>query len=87
MPIYSLFQILDMADTEVDCETTAIALATLNLAVGMIDKASLDSSLNEAEIAPDFGTIRERLIKLKNHVKDHCSVHGVLDNIEFHQGE
>lgn len=78
---------LDMAHTEVDCETTAIALATLNLAVGMIDKASLDSSLREAEIAPDFATIRERLIKLKNQVKDHCSVHGVLDNIDFRQLE
>jgi hypothetical protein len=82
-----LLQTLEMAHTEVDCETTAIALATLNLAVGMIDKASLDSTLNEAEIAPDFATIRERLIKLKNNVKDHCSVHGVLDNIDFHQPE
>jgi hypothetical protein len=76
-----------MAHTQVDCETTAIALATLNLAVGMIDKESLDASLNEAEIAPNFGTIRERLIRLKDHVKDHCSVHGVLDNIHFTQGE
>jgi hypothetical protein len=74
-----------MAHTEVDCETTAIALATLNLAVYMIDKASLDATLKEAEIAPDFATIRDRLIKLKNHVKDHCSVHGVLDNIKFEQ--
>jgi hypothetical protein len=40
-----------MADVKVDCETTAIALATLNLAVGMIDKASLDATLREAEIA------------------------------------
>ncbi|HEY7079691.1 MAG TPA: hypothetical protein VH500_08320 [Nitrososphaeraceae archaeon] len=75
-----------MADVKVDCETTAIALATLNLAVGMIDKASLDATLKEAEIAIDFGEIKERLIKLKNHVKDHCSVHGVLDNITFDQG-
>jgi hypothetical protein len=82
-----LAQTLDMAHTEVDCETTAIALAALNLAVGMIDKASFDSSLSEAEIAPDFATIRERLINLKNHVKDHCSVHGVLDNIDFRQLE
>jgi hypothetical protein len=52
----------------------------------MIDKASLDATLKEAEIAIDFGEIKERLIKLKNHVKDHCSVHGVLDNITFDQG-
>jgi hypothetical protein len=77
---------MSMADVKVDCETTAIALATLNLAVGMIDKASLDATLREAEIASDFGEIKERLIKLKNHVKDHCSVHGVLDNIAFDQG-
>jgi hypothetical protein len=77
---------MSMADVKVDCETTAIALATLNLAVGMIDKASLDATLKEAEIAIDFGEIKERLIKLKNHVKDHCSVHGVLDNITFDQG-
>ena len=75
-----------MADVQVDCETTAIALATLNLAVGMIDKASLDATLKEAEIAINFDEIKERLIKLKNHVKDHCSVHGILDNIHFDQG-
>jgi hypothetical protein len=74
-----------MAHTEVDCQTTAIALATLNIAVGLINKESLDSSLNEAEIASDFNSIKERLIELKNHVKDHCSVGGVLDNIRFDQ--
>jgi hypothetical protein len=76
-----------MGDTKVDCQTTAIALATLNLAVGMIDKTSLDATLKEAEIAPNFETIRKRLIDLKNDVKDHCSVHGVLDNIDFRQKE
>jgi hypothetical protein len=39
-----------------DCQTTPIAVATLNLAVGMIDRASLAGSLNKAEIAPDFTT-------------------------------
>ena len=76
----------NMAKTEVDCQTTAIALATLNLAVRLIDKASLDATLKEAEIAPNFETIRKRLIDLKNQVKDHCSVHGILDNIDFSQG-
>ena len=87
MLIYHYSQTLGMGNVEVDCQTTAIALATLNLAVRMISKASLDGTLKEAEIAPNFETIRKRLIDLKNDVKDHCSVHGVLDNIDFRQGD
>lgn len=75
-----------MANVQVDCETIAIALATLNLAVGLADKGSLDGSLREGEIASNFGEIKERMINLKNRVKDHCSVHGILDNVDFDQG-
>jgi hypothetical protein len=87
MLIYHYSQTLGMTNTSVDCQTTAIALATLNLAVRMISKASLDATLKEAEIAPNFETIRKRLIDLKDDVKDHCSVGGILDNIHFRQGE
>jgi hypothetical protein len=78
-----------MAHTQVDCKTTAIALATLNIAVALADKQSLDGSLNEAQIAPDFQSIKDRLLGLVKHIRDHCPAEqpDILQGITFSQGQ
>jgi hypothetical protein len=75
-----------MAHTEVDCRTTGIALATLNLALSLASKSSLDESLNDLQIAPDFQSIKDQLLRLVQHIRDHChDERGILQEVNFDQ--
>jgi hypothetical protein len=75
-----------MAHTQVDCRTTAIALATLNQALSLASKSSLDEGLNELQIAPNFQSIKGQLLNLVDHIRNNC--HGerdILREVNFDQ--
>jgi hypothetical protein len=65
---------------KVNCRNVAVALATLNIAVALADKGSLDGSLNEGNIAPDLQSERHLLLDLTQQVRDSC--HGFSDILQ-----
>ncbi|MDQ6863098.1 MAG: hypothetical protein M3044_04675 [Thermoproteota archaeon] len=86
MLIYTPILEYVMAHTHVDCRTTSIGLATLNLALSLASKSSLDESLNELEIAPDFKSIKGELLKLVQHIRDTChDERAILQEVNFDQ--
>jgi hypothetical protein len=69
----------------VKCRNIAVALATLNIAIALSDKASLDASLNEGEIAPDLEEERHLLVDLTESVRHSCphSFSDILHGLTF----
>lgn len=69
----------------VNCRNIAVALATLNIAIALSDKASLDESLNEGEIAPGLAEERHLLVDLTQTVRHSCphSFSDILHGLTF----
>jgi hypothetical protein len=68
----------------VNCRNVAVALATLNIAVGLADKGDLDASLREGQIAPDLQSERHLLLDLTKQVRDSChSFSDILQGLTF----
>ncbi len=69
---------------KVNCRNAAVALATLDIAVGLADKDNLDASLNEGNIAPDLQSERHLLLDLTQQVKDSChNFSDILQGLTF----
>jgi hypothetical protein len=56
----------------VNCRNIAVALATLNIAIALSDKASLDASLSEGEISTGLDEERHLLVDLTETVRHSC---------------
>ena len=68
----------------VDCRKISVALATLDIAGSIADKNSLDPTLQEAEIAPNYHTENNLLKSLTNQVKDACpQFSNILNGLKF----
>jgi Flp pilus assembly protein CpaB len=69
---------------KVKCRNVAVALATLDVAIGLADKDSLDASLNEGNISPDLQSERHLLVDLTQQVRDSChSFSDILQGLNF----
>ena len=71
---------------KLNCIDVGIALATLSLAYGQLDKEgkeSVDDSLEEGEIAPNVDAIRDNLQNVLHTVKDKCGNVDFLGFVDF----
>jgi hypothetical protein len=73
-------------DVNVNCRDAALALATLNIAVGLSDKSDLDDSLQEGDIADGINELQDNFESLVDDVKDECNPNGILNGLNFEPG-